>query len=305
MRLVTTVIGSFPRLHEDLKTAVRLAVDLQVEIGIDIVSDGEQRADMISYLSNSMRGIEAKDGRIHIVDRIRPLADAEDSFKIIDFLEAMNHVRKMGYSNKIKVGVTGPVTLGFSAALAGVGPYGNIRNVELYADAAFAINGILKQIQSYEGLTQIDEPGISAGFLDPQLAYEPLSIATEGLDPRLTSIHVCGKLSLKAIGSLNRVKNVETLSLEFAGSPKNIDILSNLSSTLSKKIGVGCMRVNITSENDLTTVSNAAETIKIVASKIGAERIAYIHPNCGLRGTEKSLALRILRNLVEVSSITL
>jgi hypothetical protein len=32
MRLVTTVIGSFPRLHEDLKTAVRLAVDLQVKI---------------------------------------------------------------------------------------------------------------------------------------------------------------------------------------------------------------------------------------------------------------------------------
>jgi methionine synthase II (cobalamin-independent) len=260
---------------------------------------------MISYLSNSMRGIEAKDGRIRIVDRIRPLANVEEPFKIIDFLEALNHVRKMGYSNKIKVGITGPVTFGFSAALAGAGPYGNIRNVDLYVDAAFAVNKILKKIQSYEGLTQIDEPGISAGFLDLQLAYESLSIATEGLDPRLTSIHVCGKLSLETIRVLNRVDNVETLSLEFAGSPKNIDLLSNFSSMLSKKIGIGCMRVNITSKNDLTTVSNATETIKTIASKIGTERIAYIHPNCGLRGTEKSLALRILRSILELSSIVL
>jgi methionine synthase II (cobalamin-independent) len=65
------------------------------------------------------------------------------------------------------------------------------------------------------------------------------------------------------------------------------------------------MRVNITSKNDLTTVSNATETIKTIASKIGTERIAYIHPNCGLRGTEKSLALRILRSILELSSIVL
>lgn len=303
MRLITTVIGSFPRLNEDLKTAIRLAVNLQVKTGISIVSDGEQRTDMVSYLSNSMRGVKAEDTTIHIVDLIRPLENAEESFKVMDFLEAMSHIKKMGYTNMIKVGVTGPITFGFSAALAGAGPYRSIRNVELYSDAAFAINKILKHIQSYEGLTQIDEPGISAGFLDPRLAHDLLNIATDGLDPKLTSIHVCGRLSLEAIRSLNRVNNVETLSLEFAGSPKNIDLLLSVCGELSKKIGVGCMRVNIASESDLTTVSDAAEKIRSIMSKTGIERIAYIHPDCGLRETSKDLALRILRNLVEVSSL--
>ncbi|MEM2998657.1 MAG: hypothetical protein QW542_06895, partial [Thermoproteota archaeon] len=302
MRLKTTVIGSLPRLHEDLKKAIRLAVDLQVETGIDIISDGEQRTDMLSYLSNSMQGLKVDGERISITGRIRPVENMEESFRIVDFLEARKHIVEKGYSNRLKIGVSGPITFGFSAALRNAGPYGNVRNTELYNDVALVVNRIASLIQSYDWLIQIDEPGVSAGFLDPERIREPIEIAVEGLDPSLTGIHVCGKLNPKIVKSLSFLKNIGILSLEFAGTPGNIDLLSrSFFENCSKKIGVGCMRVNVLSRDGLTAPEDAMEIIRMVVSKIGVENVAYIHPDCGLRKTEHDLALLILRNLVDAS----
>ncbi|MGB9717784.1 MAG: hypothetical protein ACPL4E_05015 [Thermoproteota archaeon] len=302
MRLTTTVIGSLPRLHEDLRKAIRLAVDLQVETGIDIVSDGEQRTDMLSYLSNSMHGVATVGEKICLTGRIKPVANIEESFKVVDFLEARRHIVEKGYSNSLKVSVTGPVTFGFSAAVKNAGPYGNVRNMELYNDVALVVNKIARLIQSYDGLIQIDEPGVSAGFLDPDKILEPLSVATEGLDLKLTSMHVCGKLNPKTIKSLSATRNVGTLSLEFAGSPGNIDLLArSIIEESQKKIGVGCMKVNVLSKDDLTTSEKALEIIRKVVSRISCENIAFIHPDCGLRRTKLDLAALILKNLIDVS----
>lgn len=302
MRLTTTVIGSLPRLHEDLGTSIRLAVDLQVKAGIDIVSDGEQRTDMLSYLSNSMHGVVTVDEKICLTGRIKPVANIEESFRIMDFLEARRHIVEKGYSNSLKIGITGPITFGFSAAMRNAAPYGNVMNIELYNDVALVVNRVARLIQSYEGLTQIDEPGVSAGFLDPDRILGPLNIATEGLDPNLTSIHVCGKLGAKTIKSLSMVKNANVLSLEFAGSPGNIDLLSrSIMDENRKKIGVGCIKTNVLSKDDLTTTESAVEIMRMVASKIDVESIAYIHPDCGLRRTKHNLAFKILENLVDAS----
>jgi len=302
MRLTTTVIGSLPRLHEDLGTSIRLAIDLQVKSGIDIVSDGEQRTDMLSYLSNSMHGVMTVGEKILLTGRIRPVANIEESFKVLDFLEARRHIAEKGYSNSLKVSVTGPITFGFSAAMKNAGPYGNVRNIELYNDVAYVVNKVARLIQSYDGLTQIDEPGISAGFLDPDRILEPLSIATEGLDPKLTSMHVCGKLNAKTIKSLSATKNVSVLSLEFAGSSRNSDLLTRgIREKDQKKIGVGCMNVNVLSKDDLTVPERAVEIVNEVFSKIGVENVAYIHPDCGLRRTKHDLAFLILKNLVDAS----
>lgn len=302
MRLTTTVIGSLPRLHEDLRKAIRLAVDLQVEIGVDIVSDGEQRADMLSYLSNSMCGVRMVGEKICLTDRIRPVANIGESFKVVDFLEAKKHVVEKGYSNSLKVGITGPITFGFSAAIGNAGPYGNVGNIELYKDVALVVNKIAKLIQSYDGLIQMDEPGVNAGFLHPDKILEPLDIATEGLDPKLTSIHACGKLNPKALKSLSMVRNVSTLSLEFAGSQGNIVLLSrSIIEESQKKIGVGCMKVNVSSRDDLTVPEKGVEIIRKIVSKIGWENISYIHPDCGMRRTKLDLTVLILKNLIDAS----
>lgn len=303
MPLITTVIGSFPRLHEDLKKSIRLAIDIQVSIGLDIVSDGEQRTDMLSYMSNSMYGIGKINEKLFITGKIRPLEEITNSFKIVDFLEAKSYIKERGYENKLKVGITGPITLGFSAAVNNLGPYKNLRDKELYNDVAVVVNKIAEKIQHYDGLVQIDEPGVSAGFLNPNSVEEPLNIATEGLDPKLTSIHACGKLNSSVIKTLSKVKNVNTLSLEFAGSPENIEIISKEALNIkSKKIGIGCMKVNVHSKDDLTQIEKSVEIVRSISSIVGSHNIAYIHPDCGLRKTSIELATLILKNLKEVSS---
>ncbi|NHV06651.1 MAG: hypothetical protein HA495_04855 [Thaumarchaeota archaeon] len=302
MSLTTTVIGSLPRLHEDLKKSIKLAIDLQVSIGISIISDGEQRTDMLSYMSNSMHGINKVNEKVFITGKIRPIEEITNSFKVADFLEAKSYIKERGYENKLKVGITGPITFGFSAAINKLGPYKNLRDKELYKDVATVVNKIAKQIQHYDGLVQIDEPGVSAGFLDPNLSEEPLNIATEDLDPKLTSIHVCGKLNPNILKTLGKIKNLSILSLEFAGSSDNVDMLSkSLLSISSKKVGVGCMKVNVLSQEDLTPIEKSVEIVRNISSIVGSNKIAYIHPDCGLRKTSIELATVILKNLKEVS----
>jgi len=300
--LITTVIGSLPRFDEDLEKSIKMAVDFQVKKGIDIISDGEQRTDMVSYMVDSMLGVSSTDSGHYVSDKIRPSENIEKSSKILDFLKAREYVKEKGYSNELKISVTGPVTFGFTVGMKKPGPYGNLRNLELYRDVAKIVNLIAKIIQSYGIRVQIDEPGVNAGFLAPELAEEALNIATEGLDPKLTSIHACGKLSERALRMLVRVRNVNVLSLEFAGAPNNIELLSKgFFKETSKKIGLGCMRVNVLSIEELTTQEQSLEIIKNVESLIGGGSIEYIHPNCGLRNTRLELASMILDNLVSVS----
>ncbi|MBO3767832.1 MAG: hypothetical protein JTT16_00725, partial [Candidatus Brockarchaeota archaeon] len=88
-------------------------------------------------------------------------------------------------------------------------------------------------------------------------------------------------------------------------SSSNIDVLSkNLSSISSKTIGVGCMKVNVLSQEDLTSIESSINIIKDVFSTVGPNKIAYVHPDCGLRKTSIELATTILKNLKEVSSRT-
>ncbi|MBO3840296.1 MAG: hypothetical protein QXN75_07035 [Thermoproteota archaeon] len=107
-------------------------------------------------------------------------------------------------------------------------------------------------------------------------------------------MHVCGRLSSGSLNVLSRIKRVNVLSLEFAGSPANIDLLPK---STPKKIGVGCTRSSIASFNELTFLEQSLEVINNVASKIGRENIAYIHPDCGLRRTSLDLTTMILKNI--------
>jgi len=302
MKLTTTVIGSLPRLHEDLNKAIELSVDLQVKIGIDIISDGEQRTDMISYLLNSFNGLEERNGKVYISSRLKPTVNVRESFKVVDLTTAMNYLKLKGYEKRIKVGITGPVTFGFSVATNGKGEYKSLVDKDLYIDAAIGINKVAKEIQSYGALVQIDEPGVSAGFLNPELIEEPINVATEGLDPKLTSLHACGRLRSKVLEHLLRLRNISTLSLEFAGSPENLNVVSSFSfENYNKKIGIGCMKVNILSKKELTKIEHSKEIISKISYFLGKKNISYIHPDCGLRRTSLEISTEILENLVNLA----
>jgi len=49
MQIETTVVGSFPKSDSPVEKAIREIVDLQLNYRIDLITDGEQRSNMIQY----------------------------------------------------------------------------------------------------------------------------------------------------------------------------------------------------------------------------------------------------------------
>jgi methionine synthase II (cobalamin-independent) len=49
MQIEKTVVGSFPKSDSPVEKAIREIVDLQLNYGIDLITDGEQRSNMIQY----------------------------------------------------------------------------------------------------------------------------------------------------------------------------------------------------------------------------------------------------------------
>ena len=49
MPIETTVVGSFPELDSPLENALTEIVDFQLHYGISLITDGEQRSNMIQY----------------------------------------------------------------------------------------------------------------------------------------------------------------------------------------------------------------------------------------------------------------
>ena len=90
-----SVIGSLPRLADNLTSSIAYAVDLQLKHDIEVISDGEQRSDMIEY-STDLPGIASHNGRAYIHDKITVPQNPEKTFKILDLTIAQNYLKKIG-----------------------------------------------------------------------------------------------------------------------------------------------------------------------------------------------------------------
>ena len=84
MGIERTTIGSFPRSEKPLGEAVRDVLDLQLRYGIDVVTDGEQRADMITYFEQ-IPGFGRGGRGLRVSGKIKPMDDPNDFYKISDF----------------------------------------------------------------------------------------------------------------------------------------------------------------------------------------------------------------------------
>ncbi len=308
--LKSTVVGSLPRLASDLAASISKAVDIQLRYGIEVVSDGEQRASMIGYFAD-LPGLDSKDGRVFTVDRVKAPRDPSKTFKITDLTEAQGHLRKRGLGETpIKLSLTGPVTLAFTCASQGLktGVYRDIADESLYMDMAEALRSIACEALRRGALLQIDEPGISAGFLNPSISIKAVNSTLEGIAETRSSLnklslHICGDLTRtpRLLSHLSKV-NVGTLSLAFAGETEKANRRLPLTeiSEAGKLLGVGCTSVKVEDPIQVEAEEKAVSTVRLVASKMGLDKICYIHPDCGLRSTPLPAARRIL----EVTSKT-
>jgi 5-methyltetrahydropteroyltriglutamate--homocysteine methyltransferase len=308
-----TVVGSLPKLHGSIKDAIETAIDLQLKYGIDLISDGEQRSDMVGYFEQ-IPGLERRGSRLSISERIEPMVDPSGFFKIMDLKTAQKHLKKKDIENvDIKTSITGPITLGYTCAVHGeIGHYSDMRDHEIYSDLADALGPLIQELLEMGSYVQIDEPGLSANYMKPEKAVIILnkmlkSISYNSDSKEKISVHVCGDLTKtkNLVNNLLKIR-VNTLSLEFSGKKENIDLISKEKLVKSrKKIGLGCISTTPEEIKEVDRVPKILQRLKNIQDKIELSNIRYIHPDCGLAATSKEVTNRILRNMKEALDIFL
>ncbi len=308
VKFLKTTVGSLPPKKLPIEEAIRWAVDTQLKHGLDIISDGEQRADMISYFS-MFPGLAVSSKGVYIKSRVSPLEDQKTFSKIKDFHFVRDYLDKLKQQNiDVKVTVTGPITLGFACAVNDTGDYRSVGNHDLYLDFAYALSPLMGEIAQTDCYLQIDEPSLSIGVMNPKESIRIVNEALRGLSTSFSekrlSVHICGQLNQKLVNEIVKL-NTPVLSLAFSAPEvkRNIDFFSkSVLRENAKRIGVGCISVQAKEREDVEQSEKIIKRLKEIEGKIGVERIAYLHPDCGLRDNSEEVADLILERLA--SSVT-
>lgn len=296
--LRTTTIGSLPRFSDDIGEALGKAVEFQRAMGLDVLSDGEQRTDMISYFAETFEGLAVKDGFPVVTGRIVLRGSAQDFSKVRD----LDLFRRKFPGVSPKVAITGPTTLGMTCASRKVeSHYRGLSDFALYQDAAAALAPIASALIDRGASVQIDEPFLSQGFKDLPERVALLDEVARGLPPERVSIHVCGFIGrFGVVDHLLRLQSVSTLSFAFAGRLEEPNISHVDRAPFEehcKRLGAGCISVTPMSEEEVQTPEQVRSKLGDICGRVGRENVEYVHPDCGLRATKKELVPIILRNM--------
>jgi 5-methyltetrahydropteroyltriglutamate--homocysteine methyltransferase len=279
--MLTTVIGSFPLKYEQLgKDAILQSVQAQLDAGIDLVSDGQTRADMIGYFASIIEGYTF-DKKSYIQGKI---GKANPDLLLADLETAQ------GLTPHVKGIVTGPVTLVLSSKIKG--QYQGYRDENVYLDTAKALLEIAQALEKKGAeWIQLDEPYLSVGA-PMEIAKKAIeSIATQIKVP--VAVHVCGKIDA-IIDKLLDLQGVTMLSHGFMGEDNRELLHYDKLIASDKVLGLGCIN---TKKNRIESVAEIEELIKLALQNIPTRRLA-IHPDCGLMSLDKEAAVTKLKNMV-------
>jgi methionine synthase II (cobalamin-independent) len=198
---------------------------------------------------------------------------------------------------KTKITLTGPVTLGMTAAMGGVAGYTGLRDPSLYGDCANALVQLAEEALKFGVILQIDEPGISAKFESPKYTEKLLNqLPDSAIDAGRVSLHVCGPVGRVWDELMGLSVNIFSFGFSRAQEARNMETLAEAKLVEGKKFGVGFI-----SNTYLEETSVALSRLRSISEKVSMENIAYIHPDCGFAPTQPELVEPILRNMKTAS----
>ncbi len=319
--MLTTVVGSYPSFprqpssigerisdcigsYDTYKSALELAVQDQVKAGVNLISDGQVRGNMLEVFAREIPGMTTKDGKSIIINRIQPAthsigaSDIKMALKIAkklspDFSKDLQILSKNKFQDKfkgIKAIITGPTTLALSSRIEGF--YSKDEKNEAIIDIASVLKKEAEYLQNAgAAVIQIDEPFLSTGIADLKIAKKAIEIIVSDLQ-QTTSIHVCGPIS-EVIDDLLKFK-VDMIDCEFADQNKNLEALESINLN-GKKIGLGCID---TKTNIVETKEQVANIIKKGIDLVGKENL-IADPDCGMRLRSREAAYSKLKVMVE------
>ena len=283
----TTVIGSYPidintldfmngyfnQKESSWNKYIRLAVNDQINAGIEMISDGQTRDSFLNIYARKLKGCRIRD-RIEVIDKVE--------FKDYITVKDQKFIRDFLPKEKKLIGlITGPYTLTKSCVDLF---YNDEKNLAF--DFAKALRKEALGLEKYVDIISIDEPFFSMGV--PEYCKELISIIVNNLKCP-TRLHACGDVS-GVIADLLEMP-VDILSHEFKGLPRLFDAFEQY--TFSKNICLGSVR------SDDTKVESVEEIMNHIKKGIDVfgNKISQLSPDCGLKLLPREIAFQKLKNL--------
>ena len=284
--LATTVVGSYPvvksgglrSLFDPLHSAVETAVADQIGAGLDIISDGQVRGDMITAFASKLPGVRDQD----VIGKIQPAAGA------ITVADAKYALSKFP---KVKGIITGPSTLAHGLHIS-TPMYRNKEELALDLAAALIIEARSLEAAGVT-LIQLDEPILSTGIADLAIGKQAVEMIASAVRIPVC-MHVCGNIA-NVIDEILKY-NVSVLDFEFSNNQANLDIISRRDLT-GKMLGYGCVD---SSTEDIETVPEIRKRIE-KAVEYFDPKILLIDPDCGLRMRSRESAYWKLKNMCDAA----
>lgn len=318
----TTVVGSYPvptwlrvfSTPESLRDAMLAVIKTQELAGIDVVADGElyrwdiNHADtngMIEYFVRPMEGIspkltweqlEAWQNQPGNRFRARPPGIVVGPLKAGSLDLKADYALFRNLTNKPKkFTVTSPYMLATMLA------------DEYYHDleaVVMALADVLKaQVQGIDAdVVQIDEAHLTGHPADALIAAAGINRVLEGVT-REKAVHLCygnygahtiHKGTYEKLTTFLNALEADHVVLEMARRPEGeLCLLRNVQQSLG--LGIGVIDVK---DTEIETPGTVARRIERAVRELGAERIHYVHPDCGLWMLPRSVADGKMRSLV-------
>jgi 5-methyltetrahydropteroyltriglutamate--homocysteine methyltransferase len=321
--ILTTTVGSYPvpawlavnPSEQALIDAIRVVIDTQRQAGIDLPTDGElyrfdinhpETNGMIDYFVRPLHGIRSEIGRSDWIEfskkgsmtfRQQPAGVVEDEIEEGSLNLYRDWLRTYRVAGKnFKFTVTSPYMLARTLLDR---YYKNFEELTLrLADV------IAEQIQDLDcDCVQVDEANITGNPDDSELAARAINRLLDQIRGE-KAVHFCfgnyGGQTIqqgnwkKLINFLNQL-HADHLVLELAHRPESdLDALKEIDERI--KLGIGVIDIKV---NHIETPEEVARRIERAAEKLGKERIAYVHPDCGFWMFKRSIADRKIVNLVK------
>ena len=303
-QLDTFLTGSFPPMDysssADVTASIRNAVRRQIEAGLDVLSDGQVRSDIVGIFARRV-GLEG-DGLPYRVRR--KIGSLKESVTLRDLEIAATEAE----GHPLKAHITGPTVVAESCADDDDTPnvyrgIGGFRQLTL--DLARALAGEARFIaQKSKELNirylQIDEPSLVFGA-DLQLAGEAIGIIVKvwrEAGGGEVILHVCGDIRdilPDLIAMPVDILNVENVHLREADEK----VLKELRES-NKKLALGVVSVNTEKH---PSSQGLAQDLLYAVDRYGTDHICAVTPNCGLRLSSADLAMLRMKRLTESVSI--
>ncbi|MBC8275819.1 MAG: hypothetical protein H8E40_12740 [Chloroflexi bacterium] len=275
-----------------VRESIERAIHDQIELGIDILVDGQVRGDIVSLFAQKLPGYAGETLPYRAVGPIRP---SEEPITVKDYL----HAKELAGDRLLKAHITGPMTMVRATLVEVESIYAGRNDPQLVRDLAEALGQEARfLVQAGAEVVQIDEPVLADG-VDLDLAFEAMRQIIEIGEIPFPALHACGNITRILDDVLTR-SPVKMISIE--GDWLKHDELSYIDrdylARCGKQIGLGCIRVSDYKIDRLTRVQNFLDQMVV---RLGEENIWAAMPNCGLRPVPYEVARKKLDVMVKAA----